>query len=346
MYCFPGVFCRLQVATEAIGFSRRARRRVQAMKILPQLVIGRLQPRYPLIQGGMAIRVSTGRLAGSVAREGGIGLIAGSGMSAEELGHEMRVARGLAQGGIVGVNCLVAASAFLEVMKAAIAAGADLLVAGAGFSRDLLQLGRQHGVPVVPIVCSTRLAKMAQDLGAAAVIVEGKEAGGHLGTTKSSRVLYPAIKEAVKIPVIIAGGVITRQDLIEVFTMGVDGVQVGTRFAASDESNVAPAFKERYLQAREGDVVKIHSPVGLPGNALPTPFSGRLAAGAGKPASCNACLKRCSQSFCIIRALTNAKDGNLEEGLVFAGEGVHKIDRIMSVKDIFTMYFEGLEPRH
>lgn len=315
------------------------------MKILPRLVIGDLRPRFPIIQGGMAIRVSTGRLAGAVAREGGIGLIAGSGMSPDELRNEVRIAREIANGGIIGVNTLVAASAFLDVMKVAIDAGVDLLVAGAGFSRDLLQLGRQHQVPVVPIVCSARLAKLAEELGAAAVIVEGKEAGGHLGTTKSSRVLYPQIKSAVKIPVIIAGGIADRADLLEVLQMGVDGVQVGTRFAASDECNASLAFKQRYLAAKEGDVFKIHSPVGLPGNALSTPFSDRLAQGAGRPTSCDACLKRCSRSFCIIRALMSAKDGNLEEGLVFAGEHVYKIDRILPVSDIFHLFFDGLEVR-
>jgi len=292
----------------------------------------------------MAIRVSTGRLAGAVAREGGIGLIAGSGMSPDELRNEIAIARSIANGGIVGVNTLVAATEFLKVMKTAVDAGIDLLVAGAGFSKDLMALGRSSGVPVVPIVCSARLAVLAESLGASAVIVEGKEAGGHLGTTKSSRVLYPLIKAAVKIPVIIAGGITDREDLIEVLQMKVDGVQVGTRFAASFESNTSEAFRQRYLQAKKGDVFKIHSPVGLPGNALSTPFSEKIGSAELKPTTCSGCLKRCSHSFCIIKALTNARLGDLENGLVFAGEHVYKIKEILSVKEIFRQFFEGLEP--
>lgn len=313
------------------------------MKILPRLRIGKLQPRFPIIQGGMAICVSTGRLAGAVAREGGIGLIAGSGMEPDELRAEIRLARSIANGGIVGVNCLVAAAKFMNVMQTAVDEGIDLLVAGAGFSRDLLALGQKHGVPVVPIVSTARLAQLAESLGASAVVVEGKEAGGHLGTTKSSRLLFPLVKEAVKIPVVIAGGITDREDFEEVLELGIDGIQVGTRFAASVECNAADAFKQRYLQAKEGDVFKVHSPVGLPGNALSTPFSDAVAQGGFRPETCDGCLKRCSHIFCIVKALEEAKNGNLDKGLVFAGEHVHKVRKIMTVQEIFHMFFDGLE---
>ena len=291
----------------------------------------------------MAIKVSTGRLAGAVASEGGIGLIAGSGFSDEDLRTEIGIAREIAKGGIVGINTLVAASRFIGVMRAACEIGIDLLVAGAGFSRELFELGRKYSVPVVPIVSTARLATLAENLGASAVIVEGKEAGGHLGTTKSSRVLYPLVKEAVKIPVIIAGGITDHEDLLEVLNMHVDGVQVGTRFAASHECNASPEFKNRYLEAKQGDVFKIHSPVGLPGNALMTPFYERVLAGQITPPPCDGCLKRCSRSYCIVRALIKAQEGNLEEGLVFAGEHVYKIREILSVKEIFRLFFDGLE---
>jgi nitronate monooxygenase len=313
------------------------------VKILPRLVIGSIKPRYPLIQGGMAIRVSTGRLAGAVAREGGIGLIAGSGMSPDELRAEIRLARSIAEGGYVGVNCLVAATEFLLVMRTAIEEKVDLLVAGAGFSRDLLIMGREAGIPVVPIVSTARLAVLAESLGAAAVIVEGKEAGGHLGTTKSSRVLYPQVKEAVKIPVLIAGGISDREDLLEVLQLKVDGVQVGTRFAASPEANVDPAFHRRYLAAQEGEVFKIHSPVGLPGNALRTPFLDRVDNNEIVVETCDGCLKRCSHRFCIVKALSRAREGDLDHGLVFAGEHVYKIKDVLTVKEIFARFFDGLE---
>ncbi len=293
----------------------------------------------------MAIRVSTGKLAGAVAREGGIGLIAGSGMEHDELRNEIKIARSIANGGIVGINTMVAASGFMGVMKTAAEAGIDALIAGAGFSRDIFDLGRDYGIPVIPIVSGDRVAALAEKLGASAVVVEGSEAGGHLGTERPARDIFPEVKAAVDIPVLLAGGIIDHQDIIDAFKFGADGVQVGTRFAASFEANVAKSFHDTYLKAQKGDVFRIMSPVGLWGNALPTPFTDRVTAGDVKPPACIGCLKKCSRRFCIIQSLIDARAGNLDEGLVFAGEHVYRIDKIMSVAEIFEMFFKDLEFR-
>ncbi|PKL49790.1 MAG: 2-nitropropane dioxygenase [Candidatus Riflebacteria bacterium HGW-Riflebacteria-2] len=294
----------------------------------------------------MAIRVSTGKLAGSVAREGGIGLIAGSGMELDEVRDEIAIARSIANGGIVGINTMVAASKFRAVMETAAKAGIDMLVAGAGFSRDIFDIGRDYGIPVVPIVSGDRVAVLSEKLGAAAVVVEGCEAGGHLGTDRLARDIFPEVKGAVNIPVLLAGGVIDQNDIIEAFnTTKADGVQVGTRFAASFEANVTKPFHDTYLKAEQGDVFRIMSPVGLWGNALATPFSDKVQRGEVQQLTCVNCLKKCSQRFCIIQALIEARAGNLEKGLVFAGEHVFRIKEIMSVKDIFKMFFAGLDYR-
>lgn len=294
----------------------------------------------------MAIRVSTGKLAGSVAREGGIGLVAGSGMKLDELRDEIAIARSIANGGIVGINTMVAASGFRDLMETAAKAGIDVLVAGAGFSRDIFDIGRNYGIPVVPIVSSARVAALSEKLGASAVVVEGCEAGGHLGTDRLVRDIYPEVKAAVQIPALLAGGVVEHQDIIDAFTtMNADGVQVGTRFAASFEANVEKAFHETYLKAKKGDVFRLMSPVGLWGNVLATHFSDEVEQGRGKPPICSSCLKKCSRRFCIIQALIEARAGNLEKGLVFAGEQVYRINEILSVKDIFKMFFSGLDYR-
>ena len=149
---------------------------------LPELKIGNKIAKVPIIQGGMAVRLSTARLAAAVANEGGIGLIAASGMPTDELRYEIRLARSLTSG-IIGINIMVAARGFSEIVKTAIEEGIDLVVAGAGFSRDMFGLGQESGTPIVPIVSSVKLAKISQRLGAAAIVVEGKEAGGHLGTS-------------------------------------------------------------------------------------------------------------------------------------------------------------------
>ena len=147
------------------------------------LKIGNLEIKYPIIQGGMAIKASMAKLAAAVAREGGIGLIAGTGLSPTELKDEIKKARELAKG-IIGVNIMVAAGNFLDLVKAAIEGGIDLVVFGAGFSRDVFQLGNESNTPIVPIVSSLKLAKVSEKLGASAIIVEGGNAGGHLGTDK------------------------------------------------------------------------------------------------------------------------------------------------------------------
>ena len=302
---------------------------------LPELKIGTKVAKTPIVQGGMAIRLSTARLAAAVANEGGIGLIAASGMSHPELRYEIQLARSLTKG-IIGINIMVAARDFAGICKTAIDAGIDLIVAGAGFSRDMFGYGKESGTPIVPIVSSVKLAKISERLGATAIVVEGKEAGGHLGTTHSVRELIPDIRAAVKIPVIAAGGVLSGQDIADLIKMGANGVQMGSRFAASIESNAAPTLKEYYLKSKPEDVVVIHSPVGLPGRAVRTPFSARVMEGPVPPKTCDACLKACKHNFCIIRSLIRAQQGDTETGLVFTGERLPEIQRIESVHDIIT----------
>lgn len=309
---------------------------------LPELKIGKKIARVPIVQGGMAIRLSTARLAAAVANEGGIGLIAASGMSHPELRYEINLARSLTDG-VIGINIMVAASDFVGIVKTAISAGIDLIVAGAGFSRDIFGLGKESGTPIVPIVSSVKLAKISEKLGASAIVVEGKEAGGHLGTDISVRELIEPIRAAVKIPVIAAGGVLSGKDIVEMFKMGANGVQMGSRFAASLESNAAPTLKEYYLKSRADDVVVIHSPVGLPGRAVRTPFSKRVMEGNVPPKVCDKCLKACKHNFCIVRALTRAQQGDVETGLVFTGEYMPRIEKILSVKEIFKNLLSEVE---
>lgn len=302
---------------------------------LPELKIGNKIAKVPIIQGGMAVRLSTARLAAAVANEGGIGLIAASGMPTDELRYEIRLARSLTSG-IIGINIMVAARGFSEIVKTAIEEGIDLVVAGAGSSRDMFGLGQESGTPIVPIVSSVKLAKISQRLGAAAIVVEGKEAGGHLGTSTSIRELIPDIAKAVDIPVVAAGGVLSGQDIVDLIKMGASGVQMGSRFAASEESNAAPALKRFYLKSKPDDIVVIHSPVGLPGRAVRNPFADKIMVGPVPPKGCKACLKSCKHNFCIIDSLIRAEQGDVENGLVFTGEYIHRIKEILPVREIIS----------
>lgn len=290
---------------------------------LPTLKIGELVPQFPIIQGGMAVRISTGNLAGAVAAAGGIGIIGASGLAFDELAREINIARDKANGGIIGINIMFAAREFLGIINTAIREKIDLIITGAGFSKDIFKIGQASNTPIVSIVSSDRLAKTAEKCGAAAIVVEGKEAGGHLGTDRSIFDILPEVLKAVKIPVIAAGGLINGNLISKVFKMGASGVQVATRFVLASECNASLAYKKVYQKAKKEDVVIIESPVGFPGRALKTAFVEKVLKGeAPTPVGCDFCLKHCSLKFCIIKALINSQQGDIDNGIVFSGENV------------------------
>ncbi|MFW6035718.1 MAG: NAD(P)H-dependent flavin oxidoreductase [Halothermotrichaceae bacterium] len=302
---------------------------------LPKLKIGKLKLKYPIIQGGMAIKVSMARLASAVANEGGIGVIAGTALPAHVLKREIKKAKEMTEG-IIGVNIMYAATEFSKLLKTSVEAGIDVIISGAGFSRDMFSVGKKSETPVIPIVSSLKLAKISEKLGAAAVVVEGGNAGGHLGTDKNSWDIIKNIKENVNIPVIAAGDIVSPTDIKKVFQMGMDAVQMGTRFLASKESDVSDVFKKLLVKAKAEDVVKIMSSAGLPANAIRTKFTELILSGkAPEPEGCTNCLKTCSKEFCIRDALLAGHEGDMEKGVFFTGEGVNKIKEILSVKDIF-----------
>ena len=304
------------------------------MATMPTLTIGQVTSRLPIIQGGMAVGISMAPLAAAVAKAGGVGLIAGSGLTPDELSEELREARRLTDG-VVGVNIMVAVSRFRQLVAAALESGADVIVCGAGFSRDVFAWAAEAGVPVVPIVGSARVATLSQRFGAAAVIVEGVEAGGHLGTDREMLELLPEIVAAVDIPVIGAGGVVTGADIKRTIDAGAAGVQMGSRFAATVESSAPEAFKQMYVNATDNDVILVKSPVGLPGRALDNPFSRRINNEDYPPIErCVSCLKKCGKDYCIIDRLLAARDGDVKDGLVFAGSSVVRIHDIPTVAEL------------
>jgi NAD(P)H-dependent flavin oxidoreductase YrpB (nitropropane dioxygenase family) len=169
------------------------------------------------------------------------------------------------------------------------------------------------------------------------VIGEGRDAGGHLGTEKKTEELLPLISQAVKIPVIAAGGFIDGSDLFRALQLGASGVQMGTRFLLSRECTVHEKFKQLLLNAKKTDLVRILSPVGMPANAINTPLVQKLLAGdeSIRPEQCDRCLKKCSGSFCILKALRQARNGDYEHGLFFTGSRFTEIKEVLSVPEIF-----------
>ncbi len=308
---------------------------------LPTLKIGNLISRYPFVQGGMAVRVSTGPLAAAVAEAGGVGTIAGTGMTPEELRGEIRYARSKTRG-IIGVNVLFAVRQFAELVKAAIAEKVDFIVSGAGFSRDMFAWGKESGTSIVPIVSSGKLARIAAGLGAAAIVVEGAEAGGHLGTDRPIREVLAEVRQATDLPVIAAGGIATGEEAADLFALGAQGVQLATRFLASEECTADQEFKRMHLGVSEKDIVIIESPVGMPGRAIRNPFTEALAKGElNQETSCAECLKRCSHAYCILDALDRSRKGDVVGGLVFSGASAARIRDILPVREIMAQLVAG-----
>mgnify|MGYP000638799889 CR=1 FL=1 len=162
------------------------------------LKIGDKVAEMPIFQGGMAIRLSTARLAGAVAREGGVGLVAASGLELDELRQEIRLARKLSEGrGMIGINAMVAARALRTLLQQQLKKKLICLLPAPVFKRYFRHRPR-YNVAVVPIVSSVKLAKISEKLGASAIVVEGTEAGGHLGTQESIKTILPDIIKAVK----------------------------------------------------------------------------------------------------------------------------------------------------
>jgi nitronate monooxygenase len=303
---------------------------------LPQLKIGHMMPKLPIIQGGMGVGISLSGLATAVAKAGGIGIISGTGITVEELRTHIKTAKDAVKDvGYIGVNVLFAMNDFAEKMKLAIEEKVDFIISGAGISRDMYAWGKEAGIPVISIVSTAKLAKLSERLGASAIVVEGFEAGGHLGTDRPMFDILPEVVEAVSIPVIAAGGIMTGEDIAKALKMGASGVQMGTRFVASEECDAPLSFKQKYVEAKKEDLVLVKTTVGLQGRAIKNKFTD-LISGSDKLkiAKCHDCLKNCSYRFCTLDSLMVSLKGDVENGLVFAGARVHEIKEILPVQQI------------
>lgn len=334
---------------EKKGFKEKYQQKKQEKSLpqtkLPPLRIGGLFAKIPIIQGGMAVRVSLHNLAGNVAKQGAVGIIAVSGMNnPNEVKSEIKKARKIAgPKGIIGINIMGVVSHFIELVKAAMEEKINLVIQGAGFRKDIFDLGGKYNIPIFSMASSVRVAKKGEAMGAEAIVVEGMEAGGHLGFPESHpfRKTIDIVREvvkAVKTPVIAAGGIFNGKDIVKMLRAGAKGVQMATRFVSTKECDVHQNFKEAHLKAKKEDVVIIHSPVGLPGRAIKNPLVEKILKGkAPKPdlRKCRGCIGMiCDKSYCILEVLEKARKGDVENGLIFAGSNVWRVNKIVSVKEL------------
>ncbi len=310
------------------------------MTILPPLRIGKHIAPYPIIQGGMGIRISGANLASAVANAGGMGIISAVGLGLNSpyfrkvrlfeanrlaLIDEIQKARQLSPQGILGINVMVSLKDYETLVRTGAESEINLIISGAGMPLKLPEYTANYpDVALVPIVSSVSTAKIIcrqwekayNRLPDALVVKNPHRVGGHLEATypeldnldRNPEQVIPDLinylhsEVGEDIPVIAAGGIWSRSDIDRVLSLGAKGVQIGTRFITTDECDAAPPYKEFHLQANPEDIVIAPSPVGMPGRVLNNPF-------AEKAIACDPDLER----RCIANCLESCKCRDLKE---------------------------------
>lgn len=233
-------------------------------------ICGLLGIRYPIFQGGMAW-VSDASLAGAVSNAGGLGIISAMNASADYLKNEIRKCRQITDKPF-GVNIMLMSPFADEVAKTVIEENVPVVTTGAGLPSKFMKAWTDSGVKVIPVVPSTAIAKMVERLGASAVIAEGGESGGHVGDL-TTMALVPQVCDAVRIPVLAAGGIADGRGIAAAFMLGAIGVQCGTRFLVAKECTIHPNYKKRVIEAKDIDTIVTGKRLGHPVRALKNRFT-------------------------------------------------------------------------
>ena len=288
--------------------------------------------KYPVIQGGMAW-VATHELASAVSNAGGLGIIGAGGAPASWV-KEQIVAAKKETDKPFGVNLMLMNPEADEIAKIIAEEKVKVVTTGAGNPAKYMDMWKEAGVIVIPVVASVALAKLMERGGASAVIAEGMESGGHIGA-QTTMTLVPQVVDAVSIPVIAAGGIADNRGFNAAFALGAEAVQMGTRFVTTYECDADLSYKQAYIDCKKEQIGIVKSPVGMPGRAI---FNTFIKHGSHKiDKKCLHCLEHCNPKeipYCITRALIAAAKGNLDEALLFCGANAWKAEKLEHVADI------------
>lgn len=339
------------------------------------LLIDNLKPRLPIIQGGMGVGISLHNLAGHVALNGGIGLISTAQIgykkpffstnplkaNCEAMKEEFLLAKAISHSGIIGFNIMVALNHYEEYVQQAVAVGADLIVSGAGLPMTLPAYTKGSSTKIAPIVSSGKAAhiickfwdkkyQVTPDL----IVIEGPLAGGHLGFSTEAILANPNVLDILKdvkdviheyelkynkrIPLVVAGGFFTGEDVSHALKCGADGVQLGTRFVTTYECDAPLSYKQAYIDSCKEDIKIIKSPVGMPGRAI---TSSLIKHPPGNKCCLYHCIKNCkvtSIPFCISKALIAAVTEDAENALLFCGSNAYKCDKLEHVEALMQEF--------
>ncbi|HJH50389.1 enoyl-[acyl-carrier-protein] reductase FabK [Merdimonas faecis] len=283
---------------------------------------------YPIIQGGMAW-VAEYHLAAAVSEAGGLGLIGAASAPADWVRDQIREAKKLTDKPF-GVNIMLMSPYADEVAKVVAEEGVKVVTTGAGNPEKYMAMWKEAGVKVIPVVASVALAKRMERCGADALVAEGSEAGGHIGEN-TTMVLVPQVVDAVNIPVIAAGGIADGRGIAAAFMLGAKGVQMGTHFVVTDESQVHENYKERIIKAKDIDSRVTGRTTGHPVRALRNDMTKKYLE-----------LENNGASFEELEKLTlgglrkAVVDGDVKNGSVMAGQIAGMVKERMSCKELIT----------
>jgi len=356
--------------------------------------IGKYTIAKPIVQGGMGVGISWDQLAGNVTKEGGLGVISSVGTGNYEnrkyadkvlkdnrpseannfySGKALKVifenARAICGDAPLACNVLYASVDYDQIVKDACAAGADIIITGAGLPLTMPEAAKEYpDVALVPIVSTAKALrilcrrwKKTHGRLPDAVVVEGPLSGGHQGfkydecflpENQLEAILPPVVEEAKNwgdIPVIAAGGVWDHADIVRMMELGASAVQMGTRFIGTVECDAHENFKQVILDAKEEDIALLKSPVGYPARGVKTNLQTMIEEKTAPKIACvSNCVAPCQRGiearevgYCIADRLSDAYDGLVDSGLFFTGANGYKLDEIVTVKELMNTLMVG-----
>jgi enoyl-[acyl-carrier protein] reductase II len=289
--------------------------------------------KYPIFLGGMA-HVAREPLVSAVSKAGGLGIIGSGGMPPEELERQISLVRA-ATDRPFGVNLMLMDPRVEELVEVVVRARVPLVTTGAGSPAKYMDALKGAGIAVFPVVPAVRLAVRMERLGADGIVAEGMESGGHIGT-ESTMALVPQIVDAVRVPVVAAGGIADGRGMAAALALGAEGVQVGTRFLASQEAPVHPNYKQAVLKARDRDTIVTGRSLGRPVRSLVNKLTKTLARYETEGRDPDE-----FEALAVGGLRRAVYDGDLETGSLMAGQIAGLIHEIKPVAEIIQEMVRG-----
>lgn len=292
--------------------------------------------KYPIFQGGMAW-IADANLAAAVSNAGGLGIIAAGNAPADYVRGQIKKARELTDKPF-GVNIMLMSPYAADIAALVAEEKVKVVTTGAGNPSSYMKTWNEAGIVVIPVVPSTGIARMVERAGAAAVIAEGGESGGHVGET-TTMALVPQVVDAVKIPVIAAGGIADGRGIAAAFMLGAVGVQLGTRFLVAKECGVHQNYKDKIIKAKDIDTIATGKRLGHPVRSLKTPFSRAFFAKEYDTTISNEEL----ETFGAGALRCAAVNGDTEKGCFMAGQIAGMVNREQTALEMIEEMFSETE---